>query len=533
MPTSSRRKKPKKNPVKVGEHPDMITAGQGYDFSDVIADWKDCSVGDLKKAAADGTLTDEDLSDIEAWHDQAVADGDIDALVEAGIPAKLAWEIANGLQAELVTTNEEAHERWREEFMKPFRERAGDQADWEVGENNGDGMERWADHFQQSLAHSIEDADLRQAARSVCDAADEYPDEMLDEALKDPAMYKIEKRSGHQRVSGQVWSAEIGEIEVIIGFGSKHEKETLNELINLWNRLDDDDIKQMQKDLENNDPYINIHGRSDSLRDSAFRKAMDKLLDGDELYASCSKYSDDWMVACVDVASLEAYITDNPVDSDEAPKGPDPETDDIVYAFTGGQDTVAGPDNKGWYVAELTPPELRAEGATLGHCIGTERHGHPEMLRNKETRVFSLRAPQSGKPKFTIEVARHNGDVREVKGKANRLPGFEAGKSEMTKPGEVRAVVEFLMWLWGPEGAIPRQASTRKRDIESVRDLKGGIKAMEEAGVDPFAPPPKKPKKNPSRERGTREGPYPISKRVAKLVNAAFNEPLGGVWGTG
>ncbi len=530
MPTSSRRrKKPKKNPVKVGEHPDMITAGQGYDFSDVIADWKDCSPGDLKKAAADGTLTDEDLSDIEAWHDQAVADGDIDALVEAGIPAKLAWEIANGLQAELVTTNEEAHERWREEFMKPFRERAGDQADWEVGVNNGDGMERWADHFQQSLAHNLHAADLRQAARSVCDAAEEYPDEMLDEALHDPAMYKIEKRTGYRNISGQVWSAEVREIEVYFNWSNKEEKKTLHKLIDLWNRLDEDDVKQIEKDLGNEDPHISFRNRDHK----DFIQDIENILDGGEESASCSKYSDDWMVACVDVASLEAYISDNPVDSDEAPKGPNPETDDIVYAFTGGHDTIAGPDNKGWYVAELTPPELRAEGATLGHCIGTERHGHPEMLRNKETRVFSLRAPQSGKPKFTIEVARHNGDVREVKGKANRLPGFEAGKSEMTKPGEVRAVVEFLMWLWGPEGVIPRQASTRKRDIETIRDLKGGIKAMEEAGVDPFAPPPKKPKKNPLREGSTREGPYPISKKVAKLVNAAFNEPLGGVWGTG
>ena len=193
-----------------------------------------------------------------------------------------------------------------------------------------------------------------------------------------------------------------------------------------------------------------------------------------------------------------SYVEEHGVEEEEVKRGP--EHDTVVYRYAGTNDTIGAASAKGMYVAELSAEHLKDESKELGHCIGNPTHGHPQLLKSGTTKVFSIRT-EAGKTKFTIEQFIEDGEhpqqgkvnagtVTEVKGKANRLPGFEPGKMEMTKPDEVRLVVEFLVKHLG---LTPSQ-------VEATSDIRGGVKAMQAMGLDPFSPPPKKaerPKRDP------------------------------------
>jgi hypothetical protein len=186
-------------------------------------------------------------------------------------------------------------------------------------------------------------------------------------------------------------------------------------------------------------------------------------------------------------------------EEEEVQRGPD--TDTVVYRYAGNNSTIAGASSKGMYVADLSVKHLKDESRELGHCIGNPQHGHPQLLSSGTTRVFSIRT-ESGRSKFSIEQfvkdgkhpqhgAVKAGTVTEVKGKPNnRLPGFDPGSTDLTKPDEVRLVVEFLMKYLGLSPS----------EIEATHDIRGGVMAMQAMGQDPFSPPPKKaerPKRDP------------------------------------
>jgi len=113
----------------------------------------------------------------------------------------------------------------------------------------------------------------------------------------------------------------------------------------------------------------------------------------------------------------------------------------------------------GFYVQDLVPSELPAEGKTMGMCVGQPSMGYGKAVRNGEIKILSLRRP-SGKPLFTIEAGLsgaappHPGhgkidSIDQIKGKANRLPGFDLGKAGMPyandmKRDEVERIFEFV-----------------------------------------------------------------------------------------
>jgi hypothetical protein len=87
----------------------------------------------------------------------------------------------------------------------------------------------------------------------------------------------------------------------------------------------------------------------------------------------------------------------------------------------------------GFYVQDLLPSELPAEGKTMGMCVGRADMGYGKAVREGTAKILSLRRP-SGKPLFTIEAATDLGgrvfieSIDQIKGKANRKPGFDLGK---------------------------------------------------------------------------------------------------------
>lgn len=214
-----------------------------------------------------------------------------------------------------------------------------------------------------------------------------------------------------------------------------------------------------------------------------------------------------------------------------------PEHDTIVYRYAGNNSSIAGASAKGMYVAELAVGHLKDESRELGHCIGNRTHGHPQLLEQGITRVFSIRT-EAGKTKFTIEQFIKDGEhpqlgnitagsITEVKGKANRFPGYEPYANEMTKPDEVKLVTEFLTKYLG---MTPAQ-------VESSPDIRAGVMALKAMGMDPFSPPPKKaerPKRDPRQLQAAASLAMADYARVAaQEVSAARKVPRKYVAGLG
>lgn len=496
----------RRNPV-IGEHPDIFKKdqwGTSSEMTGVVVNVADMSPSELRKAASEGTLSADDYQQLVDW--EVLADGDPEVLEAEGLSRSLARAIAAGLHDELLELDEEARDRRVQPFIKLVRERA----EWAVEyRTTGEGLEGYVDEFNRELADEISASTLRKAARQVSNSAGEVDDDTLDQVLQDPAMYSLALKEGIGLVDGAVSYYSVGDIEE--QFEGCRYDEQLKEVLDAgWHGdvyfpgLSDEDVVYAAKELERKDPYVYIETHRNKLR-------AEDLADG--FSVSVGKHSDASIVAMVNVDALDEALAEHL--GQEAPT-PGPTTDNVVHTFDGTNESVSGASGRGMYVAQLTVKELRKEGATLGHCIGTEQYGHPKMLRDGKTKVYSIRT-EAGKPKFTIEQDARSGAILEVKGKANRLPGFEPGKNAMTKPDEVRLVTEFLLSL----GQTPEQ-------IRASRDIRGGVTAMEEAGVDPFSPPPKK-----KREPRANPEEFPISARVARMVEKDYSCPIGGVWGTG
>jgi hypothetical protein len=130
-------------------------------------------------------------------------------------------------------------------------------------------------------------------------------------------------------------------------------------------------------------------------------------------------------------------------------------TDDLRRAITGflpeDEEGVGPPEvvykfKNGFQVVSLKPGHLVKEGCEGGICIGQRKHGYYDALKNGEIAVYSLRTP-SDKVKLTIEVeldGERPTRVLQVKGKANRLPGFDLGRQEFKHVEEVEMAMEFV-----------------------------------------------------------------------------------------
>jgi hypothetical protein len=138
-----------------------------------------------------------------------------------------------------------------------------------------------------------------------------------------------------------------------------------------------------------------------------------------------------------------------------------PATDDVVYR-------VKHPMFAGFYLADLPAGALKDEGEQQRICVGDPQQGYIGMVYRKTTKILSLRSP-TGKTVLTFEIDVSSDDRRcnQIKGKANRLPGFDqaGGTPKFIKPQEVEVSVEVLRWL----GIAP----------DSVEDLRPGLLALE------------------------------------------------------
>jgi hypothetical protein len=314
---------------------------------------------------------------------------------------------------------------------------------------------------------------------------EDIPDEVLEQIASDPECYTLkgvnDPGGGYGRRG--LWEFEVGTIYEQRD-GARYD-EDLKEIVK---RMNDADIAYVIEFLAEHEPYVTIttHDR--------FETGYDYQWD-----------SDIYFVANFNEKKIRERI------AELTGEGVEQVPDEVVYTYPATWDSITGPDAKGFYVARLRAGQLSAEGRALGICVGTERYGYKQRVKEGSIDIFSIRTGE-GKSKFTIErdLEQHFEDddwrIVQVKGKANRLPGFDAGKDTLTKPLEVRLVVEFLLSLGlPPEG------------VEHVRDVQPGVLALKAQGIDPFAPPSRPAKK-------VRANP---NARVARLARAAYAQPWG------
>jgi hypothetical protein len=145
-----------------------------------------------------------------------------------------------------------------------------------------------------------------------------------------------------------------------------------------------------------------------------------------------------------------------------------------------------------WKLLKLHPADLRLEGTLMRHCVGEKGMGYIKALSDGQIEIWSLRS-QKNKPRFTLEVdtqfyaddIRRTMDdqtpglseaelraenIKQLKGKANRSPGF-ADKHETDG---IRFPEEVVFW----EHVLPGLGV----DPASVADFRGSLLATYRIG---------------------------------------------------
>ena len=472
----------RRNPLRTALQPDLFSTEDTYQ----TIDWRQASVEGLRQAAVQGLLTAEEYEEMDE-----VA-GNEDLLQD--LPYLLQDVLTPEFLEELRDQDTLGYERRVKPFMDYFRDNAEWQTEYETTE--GGSAEHITDAFQSDLEYNVDDyvaQAFEQIKEEDPELAEKVSEDVLKEILEDPEMYDLNTEGGDP-----LWTYALHEIrDTPEGW---YYNETLKELLG---QMTEADFDRAIREMENNEPYFSFSFSSYE------RRRGPELFTKEDMESSFEvRWSTDVVVGAhfrweEIVAALRERVDYSAL----------AETDvlDIVYRYSGTNDSVGGASAKGMFVAALKPHQLRAESAAGGICVGNRKYHYYDALKAGRIRIYSIRT-EVGKFKFTIEESVGNTSIVQVKGKANRLPGFEPGKTELSKADEVRLVTEFLLHL----GYTPEE-------IEYVSDVRPGVLALKQAGIDPFIPPVRK-------ARAPRPN-FQTSHEVRRLAREAYSHPWGGHWG--
>jgi len=130
-------------------------------------------------------------------------------------------------------------------------------------------------------------------------------------------------------------------------------------------------------------------------------------------------------------------------------------------------------EERPWKLIKLEPKDLGREGTSMRHCVGSKGMKYIQAVQNGEIEIWSLRS-KDNKPRFTLEVdksfyepekrsfsqqdlkrldttpeglhaAARGEAIKQVKGKANRLPGYADAYG---RSGVVKFPEEVTLWAW-------------------------------------------------------------------------------------
>jgi len=487
----------RRNPITIGKHPSLF-GGE----TPVLIDWRTMSPAEVERAVARGDMPAEDWNDMVDASELSEA-----SLVRDGVNPELARALADDFMEHL----EEVDELGREERIKPLVEAIRQQALAEIEHaTESYGRETYVDIFQEQLP-----ATVRRLSREMLKALKEDGDyrtddvtiDMMEQVMSDPDIYELSiSKDGYARIPPGSAAINIGTTESSVVIP-----------VDLYANLSDADVVAAVKELEDRTPFIRFQRTPKTASDFSpkqhtgrldFNRAGELVLDS--VREITISETDDWR--CVFSPKLDAVIAALDEITGASTKVTEPY--EVAYRYAGSNSTVAGASAKGMYVAKLLPSQLKRIGAALGICVGREDMGYRRRLSEGAIELYAI-LTEADKPKFCIERNVRDNRIVQVKGKANRLPGFAADDLAMTKPDEVRLVVEFLQSLGYSDA-----------DIAAAQDIGPGVFAMIENGVIPFVPPPVK-------QRRLKENPALIpSAATAAMVREDYARPWGGRWGT-
>lgn len=188
--------------------------------------------------------------------------------------------------------------------------------------------------------------------------------------------------------------------------------------------------------------------------------------------------------AKIDTDSLEQRVLDDIHQEVEDQRSRDEDQFEDPAHAPGVEERIVYRWPDGFYVLDLLPSELPEEGKAMGMCVGRPDMGYGRAVREGEIKILSVRSP-SGKPLFTIEAERkvqsYDPDTRrykvdkivridQVKGKANRLPGFDLGKTAPGTPLKKDEVVRIYELIEGPGGLGEKFGL--EQAVDDITDLK-------------------------------------------------------------
>lgn len=470
------------NPVRTMRQPSLF----GKDTSQVV-NWRQGTPFELRYSAQRGLITADELAEMEALVARVEAEDDLEPMWTEGVSRPLAHALVQGLVQELMDLDHRGYQNRVQDFLAYWRVRVEGDVEQRTSLSS-DEHEQIQDEFFGLLeenARRYTKIFRHRFERQI--PIENVTDDQLFELLSDPEMYsfKVVKDAPYGYEPQGLWRYGWGRVpEYHDGAGYD------DDLLAALKKMTERDLKRALVTLATEGPYFLEF-------DAQTRKAFVSSFEYN--FEITAQVVADFDVATITEALKEAAGENIP--------------DDVVFRYAGTNATVAGASARGMYVAALRPGQLRGEGAALGICVGRSEHGYKDRLAAGEIKIYSIRT-EAGRPKFTISMSA-SGRLDQVKGKANRLPGFEPGKDVLTKPDEVRAVVEFLLFL----GYTPDQ-------IRDSHDIRAGVRALEATGVDPFSPPPVRTRVLPSPRSNPTD--MNIARRLAQFDYA---HPWGGRWG--
>jgi hypothetical protein len=330
-----------------------------------------------------------------------------------------------------------------EEILKPMY-------DWVAKPSDDDAFELAGEYFEQWLSeHDYEGDDGVFAAggEAAEDVLEAYPRHSagqvraaLNEAMGDTNNYDYSIEDFDYYTRCRFWCWTLDQQSVWLG---EDEINTLAELPEAILAVALEDFHSYSSDA-----------LSHTLTVDAIDKAWRTKYPSFEAYIDTGKavvVTPDWDKITADV---EAILKDQPKQE---------------FVSLADEENVVHTFDDDFFVKDLLAEELPAEGAEMRMCVGRRDMGYMDAVRRGATKIFSLRTPK-GRPKLTFEVSlNRQGEPRrvvQVKGKANRLPGWGPRPGEgKFKVDEARKAVEFVASL----GIDPDDVSDLKPALEGLR----------------------------------------------------------------
>jgi hypothetical protein len=440
----------------------------------VLTAWHQATVKQLEAAARqgdEGGLTDRDFAEMIAWRKLARQAGNIEPILAGGIDAPLARALAGDWVMSLGEMFSEANERRKIE---------------EAGTTE----QRTAPIIERVRAAVRADIEARKSDDEAGDVRDTFRHEFDDTARLRKSTVAQAKEFFASRTSRAFEGSD-------------------DRLMRFFKSSDDWYVARVNHDAERPSPFVLYTSAFDvtegsvpgALSDKALKQEAEKLQPGDvrHIVDTLREYEPHidlsilgartFFVKSISYTAEETedwaweILFDGPVLVEEMKRleqkerlesGPPP----VEYKYSGQKGSILGVEGAGMYVLRLRPKDLAAEGKEAGICIGDPTMGYADDLEEGATEVFSIRSAK-GKIRWTILRRKDGRDrwvLEQVKGKANRIPGFVLERPGFVKPFEVREVTEFLAYL-----------DCFDECARMCSDMRPSLDGLADAGIDPWS----------------------------------------------